>query len=209
MTLDLFQAQEFSQESEEHVELFDGGTLDLYRRFISKSESVEFFDILKKELKWTASKVVVFGKEHTIPRLNAWYGEQGAAMTYSNAHFDPLPFTPLLQTLRERLETKTNAKYNSVLANLYRSGDDKMGTHSDDEKEFRQNPTIASLSFGATRKFVLKHKKRAHKVELMLGDGDLLIMRDTCQHFYKHALPQMKRVKAARINLTFRRVYTS
>src|SRR5690606_6222598 len=133
------------------------------------------------------------------------YGDAGASYTYSGARFVPEPFTPALAALRGRLQAFTGRAFNSVLANLYRDGNDSVGWHSDNEPELGPEPAIASLSLGASRRFRLRH---AHlpPVSVDLHSGDLLVMPGPLQRHWQHTLPKTRRPVGARINLTFREI---
>jgi alkylated DNA repair dioxygenase AlkB len=154
------------------------------------------------ETPWRAETITVYGKRHLQPRLTAWYGE--AAYSYSGLTLQPLPMTPLLASLRAAVEAATARRYNSVLLNYYRDGADSMGMHSDDEAELGPNPMIASLSFGAARRFILRHKRSGRTVKLDLGDGSLLLMGGELQHHWLHGINKTARVVGPRVNLTFR-----
>lgn len=155
---------------------------------------------------WRQGSIRLFGKQVPTPRLSAWYGAPGAVYTYSGLTLHPLPFTPALLSLKETIEqTVQPATFNSVLLNLYRNGADSMGWHADDEPELGQNPVIASVSFGAERRFLLRHKyQKNQKKELILQHNSLLVMQGSTQHYWQHALPKTSRTIGARINLTFR-----
>lgn len=140
------------------------------------------------------------------PRLEAWYGDAGASYSYSGLAHEPLPWTPELQRLRERVEVAAGTTFNSVLANLYRDGNDSNGWHADDESELGEQPVIASLSLGAARRFLLRHRASVERVEVVLEAGSLLLMRGKTQQCWKHSVPKQRTVHAPRINLTFRRV---
>lgn len=158
-------------------------------------------------LAWAPHRVRLFGREHLTPRLCAWYGDADVRYAYSGQTLDPLPWTPALADLRVRIESALGRSFNSVLCNLYRDGADCMGWHSDDEASLGPRPVIASLSLGATRRFALRHRRRAHpSVSLALAHGDLLVMGGDTQHHWQHALPRTHRPVGARINLTFRAV---
>ena len=182
------------------------GELIIYHNFFSQSESDRFFADLLNNTSWRQNKIKIFGKEVNLPRLTAWYGEEGKSYTYSGITMNPDPWTQNLLSIKKRIEEKININFNSVLANLYRNGQDYVSWHSDDEKELGKNPTIASVSFGATRRFLLRHKsnKDLETVDLSLGHGSLLIMKGSTQHFWKHQVPKTAKVKTERINLTFR-----
>lgn len=156
------------------------------------------------ETAWREETVVVYGKRHLQPRLSAWHGD--AAYTYSGLRLEPLPFTPLLDTLRDAVQAATGHVFNSVLLNYYRNERDSMGMHSDDEPELGPQPAIASLSLGAARTFILKHKYNKKTVRLDLTDGSLLLMTGETQKYWLHGINKMTRSLQARVNLTFRKI---
>lgn len=137
----------------------------------------------------------------------AWYGDPAARYRYSGVEHTPLAWTADLQTLRGDVESVCECAFNSVLANLYRDGQDSMGCHSDDEKELGPNPLIASLSFGDSRLLRFKHRESGRKLDIELNHGDLLVMAGTLQHHWRHELPKTRKIKRPRINLTFRRIH--
>lgn len=159
---------------------------------------------LLEETTWREDTIVVYGKRHLQPRLSAWYGD--AAYAYSGLRLAPAPWTPLLHTLRAAVQDATGRHFNSVLLNLYRNERDSMGMHSDDEPELGPEPAIASLSFGAKRTFILKHKYTRKTVRIDLDDGNLLLMSGTTQTNWLHGINKMTRHAGPRINLTFRNI---
>lgn len=159
---------------------------------------------LLAETPWRAETVTVFGKRHLQPRLVAWYGE--ASYTYSGLRLEPLPWTALLASLRDAVEEACGTRFNSVLLNRYRDGRDSMGMHSDDEPELGARPVIASLSYGATRRFALRHKRNKQTLSLDLHDGSLLLMRGETQRNWLHGINKSARSLGERVNLTFRYV---
>jgi alkylated DNA repair dioxygenase AlkB len=186
-------------------ELADGGTLTLHEGWLAPDEAARTFVDLRARLDWQQRPIRIFGREVLQPRLTAWYGD--APYTYSGVTLAPVPWTPVLVTLRDRAAADAGVPFNTVLCNLYRSGADSMGYHADAEKELGAHPVIASVSLGAARRFVLVHKKKRDAlVSLELPDGSLLVMGGTLQAFWKHALPKDPAVTVARINLTFRRI---
>jgi alkylated DNA repair dioxygenase AlkB len=178
------------------------GELALLPRLALPLPTPEVMACLVEETEWRAETVVVFGKRHLQPRLTAWHGD--AAYTYSGLTLAPLPFSPLLQAIRSVVESVTGHRYNSVLLNYYRDGRDSMGMHSDDEPELGPTPAIASLSFGATRTFILRHKQTGQTVKLDLHDGSLLLMAGALQRNWLHGINKTARPVAPRLNLTFR-----
>ena len=161
---------------------------------------------LQEEIPWKQEHIKLFGKTHPTPRLTAWHGDEHCVYKYSGVVNQPFPWTPSLLTIKSRIESLSNgATFNCVLLNFYRDGSDKMGWHSDDEKELGPNPSIASVSFGATRRFDFKHKTEAHnKFSIHLESGSLLLMQGDMQHHWLHQIPTQKRIQEPRINLTFR-----
>jgi alkylated DNA repair dioxygenase AlkB len=176
-----------------------------YRDFFSPSESETLFRELENNIQWEQTHIKMGAKVVPVPRLTAWYGDEGKAYTYSGITLHPHPWTPLLLSIKQRLESVTTARFNSVLLNFYRHGNDSVAWHSDDEPELGQNPVIASVSFGATRRFQLKHKHNPDwRQAVDLTPGGLLLMQGTTQHFWKHQIPKTKKPTNPRINLTFR-----
>jgi alkylated DNA repair dioxygenase AlkB len=164
--------------------------------------NAEILARLIEQTPWRADTIVVYGKRHLQPRLSAWYGE--ASYTYSGLTLPPLPMTPLLEDLRRSVETVTGQRYNSVLLNYYRGGQDSMGMHSDDEPELGPQPVIASLSYGATRRFVLRHKTKPLRQAIDLIDGCVLLMRGSTQQHWLHGINKTAKPVGPRLNLTFR-----
>jgi alkylated DNA repair dioxygenase AlkB len=173
----------------------------------SREEADRLLASSRRDLAWHSEEVIIFGERRRVPRLVAWYGEPEAVYTYSGVRHEPLPFTADLVAIRERVERLSGARFNSALANLYRDGRDGMGWHADDEPELGRNPVIASVSFGATRRFTLRHRRRKDlKYSIDLEHGSLLVMEGPTQHHWLHALPKTAHEVGERINLTFRRV---
>ncbi|MBW7466112.1 alpha-ketoglutarate-dependent dioxygenase AlkB [Pontibacter aydingkolensis] len=177
-------------------------------QFFSKEEGDLYFDRLMKEINWQQESIKMFGKQLPMPRLTAWYGDK--SYTYSGLHNKPQPWLPVLQKLKQKIEQASGHKYNSVLLNLYRTGQDSMGWHADDEAELGQEPAIASLNFGGERKFSFKHKTRKDlkPQSINLTHGSLLLMQGPTQHHWLHHVPKTTRTVEPRINLTFRKVVT-
>lgn len=184
------------------------GVLELVENFIPDTEAQQMLERLLRELAWHDEDMVMFGKTIRVPRRVCWYGDPGAAYTYSGTHHDPLPWTPLLQDLKHRIEQFTQHSFNSVLGNLYRDGNDSMGWHADKEKELGAQPFIASLSFGVTRHFRAHHKKSGQRLVVPLHNGSLLTMGGVFQKHWRHAVPKEIDVTQPRINLTFRNIIT-
>lgn len=188
-----------------HLDLPDAD-ITFIPEFISLHESMTLFASFQSKTPWQEREITVYGKVFMQPRLIAWYGDADKRYTYSGVLFEPLPWTPSLLRIKNEVEKVADEQFNSVLLNLYRDGRDGIAPHSDDEKEFGKNPTIASLSLGDTRKFVLRHKQTKETHALSLSSGDLLIMKETTQTYWKHGLPKTTRKSGPRINLTFRKI---
>ena len=163
---------------------------------------------LHEEIPWERHCLKIFGRTIDAPRLSCWIGDADAVYTYSRTRFVPHPWTPALSELRRGVESACDARFNSVLCNLYRDGNDAMGWHSANEPELGDEPVIASLSFGATRRFRLRHRSDPSlRLDLDLEPGSLLLMRGATQKNYRHDLPRTKRIIGERINLTFRLIH--
>ena len=175
--------------------------------WLAAAEAGALLVSLREEIHWETHRIRLFGREVDSPRLSCWIGDEGAAYTYSGARFQPHPWPAVLLPVRQRLADELDGAFNSVLANLYREGRDYMGWHSDNESALGPHPLIASLSLGATRRFVLKHRHEpSRKLELELPHGSLLVMGGDTQRNYRHALPRTAKPVGERINLTFRRI---
>lgn len=178
--------------------------LRLVEDFIGRDEAWRLHHTLLDELEWRSEEIVIYGKPVAVPRLVCWYGDPSAIYTYSGVEHIPLPWSPTLKFLKEKVQDFTHHAFNSVLANLYRDGDDSMGWHADKEKELGKNPYIASLSFGEERLFKIRHNKTKQTFDLTLPNGSLLLMGGSIQSHWRHSVPKTKQKKQSRINLTFR-----
>ena len=174
--------------------------------FLGSAEATALLARLTAEAAWEQRAIRIFGQEIPQPRLTAWYGDADARYTYSGLTWEPRPWLPALHRLRQRVEAATGARFNRVLLNQYRTGQDSMGWHADDEPELGPAPAIASLSLGATRRFRLRPRAGlAHApLSLDLPGGSLLLMRGPTQRHWQHALPKTARPVGPRLNLTFR-----
>lgn len=182
----------------------NGGTAIYYGQILNQQESQYYFERLIENIDWRNDEVIIFGKHIITKRKVAWYGDIPYAYTYSNATKQALTWTQELATLKAMTEEITETKFNSCLLNLYHNGEESMGWHSDDEKSIVKNSAIASLSFGAERKFAFKHKQTKETISILLENGSLLLMKGETQTNWLHQLPKTKKVTTPRINLTFR-----
>jgi len=184
------------------------GTVNYYGKILLSSEEANrYFDLLMQNTQWEKDEVIIFGKRITTKRKVAWYGDSEYLYTYSNTTKRALAWTKELSELKQIVEEYAGIKFNSCLLNLYHNGNEGMGWHCDDEESLGKNNTIASLSFGAERKFSFKHKQTKQIVSLVLEDGSLLIMKDATQSNWLHSLPKSKNITQPRINLTFRTIH--
>lgn len=182
------------------------GTVLYFGKLLNTTEADDYFNALLKTIEWHNDEAIIFGKRIITKRKVAWYGDKPFEYTYSNTTKRALVWTKELLELKQMVETETGDTFNSCLLNLYHSGEEGMAWHSDAEKDLLKNGSIASLSFGAERKFGFKHKTREEKVGLILEHGSLLVMKDSTQTHWLHRLPPSKKVSGARINLTFRTI---
>jgi len=188
------------------LELFEGEAR-LWPDAFALDEAGRLFEELRDQVRWREEEILIFGQRRLVPRLVAWHGEPGATYVYSGTDHQPEPWIPSLDRIRDRVYELTGTHFNAVLLNRYRDGRDGMGWHADDEPELGRNPVIASVSFGATRRFCLRHRRRKDlKLDLPLPHGSLLCMSGATQHHWVHALPKTRVPVGERINLTLRRV---
>jgi alkylated DNA repair dioxygenase AlkB len=164
-------------------------------------------DVLSRliaETAWRAETITLWGQRRLQPRLTAWYGS--ARYSYSGMTLEPLPPTALLLEIQQAVETVSACRFNSALLNYYRDQNDSIGFHSDDEAELGTDPVIASLSVGAPRTFILRHKRLPKSMKLNLGDGSLLLMGGKIQTYWQHGINKERQPCGPRVNLTFRNI---
>lgn len=180
------------------------GQLLVYRKWWPDCEL--WLQRLVDELPWQQSRIKVYGREHPIPRLEAWLGEVGVQYQYSGQTLRATGWPGFIEPLVEAVQEQAQVPFNTLLANWYRHGQDGMGWHADNEPELGANPVVASLSFGAQRDFRLRrNENHQDTLSIPLAAGDLLLMRGALQHHWQHSVP--KRAQAEdRVSLTFRRV---
>lgn len=178
--------------------------IEYFPHFLNASVANDLLEKLQHQTPWQQDDITVFGKTHPQPRLTCLYGNEGKPYGYSNIVMQPHQWTPTIMFIKEEVEKMIAVNFTTVLANLYRNGQDSNGWHADNEKELGRNPVIASVSFGAERVFQLRHNTLDAKQHINLLHGSLLIMKGTTQHFWKHQIPKTKLNIGPRINLTFR-----
>ena len=187
------------------IKIQNGSYLHVKQFFMSK-QADKYLARCKNDIEWTQESMKMYGKVVPFPRLQAWYGDPNMFYSFSGITLKPNPWNELLLDIKSSIEPFAKVSFNSVLLNRYRDGNDSMSWHSDAEKELGKNPIIASVNFGAVRKFQMKHNITKEKIAVDLGHGDLFIMMGELQHFWKHQVPKTKKKINERINLTFRQI---
>lgn len=182
------------------------GTAVYYGPVIPRDEADRHLDYLLNDIAWENDKAIIYGKLIITKRKAAWYGDRPFEYTYSKTTKTALPWTPELLELKAIAEKTTGETYNSCLLNLYHDGSEGMAWHSDAEKDLVKNGAIASLSFGAQRKFSFKHQQTKETVSVMLEHGSALVMKGTTQSHWQHSIPKSIQIKTPRVNLTFRTI---
>lgn len=186
------------------------GVVHYHGEIMPITEAECYFNALLDEIDWRCDQAIIFGKLIETKRKVAWYGDsthgKPFSYTYSNTTKYSLPWTQNLHQLKTLVEQHTGETYNSCLLNLYHSGEEGMAWHSDGEKDLKENGAIASLSFGASRRFAFKHKQSKEIVSLILKPASLLVMKGVTQKYWLHRLPPTKKVHEPRVNLTFRTI---
>ena len=172
----------------------------------NRKQITSYYQNLLHQIPWQNDEAIIFGKHHITKRKVAWYGDKAYSYTYSGVTKQAHLWTPELLQLKQKVEEISSTTYNSCLLNLYHDGTEGMGWHSDAEKTLLENGTIASITFGAERKFSFKHKVTRQRVDILLENGSLLLMKGITQKNWLHRLPPTKKVFSPRINLTFRTV---
>jgi len=190
-----------------HFDIPDGQVC-LLHSFLPERDAWKLFDTLRDSVDWRQDEILTFGRRVRIPRLHRWMSEPGHTYAWSGIVMDSIHWSPEVVEVRNRLNTLLGANFNGVLLNLYRDGEDCVGWHSDNEAIFGAQPTIASVSLGEERDFLLRHKTRRDLdvLRISLEHGSVLLMSGVTQTHWLHSLPRRSRVKSMRINLTFRQL---
>ncbi len=184
--------------------IIQNGKYIYYPNFFERNTADKYLESFKNKIEWKQESMNMYGKQVLFPRLTAWYGDNDKPYSFSGIKLNPIPWSIELLEIKKLIEPFCEVEFNSVLLNLYRDGNDSISWHTDAEKELGNNPLIASVNFGAERKFQLRHNETQETIDIILKHGSLLIMKDELQHFWKHQLPKQKKINQARINLTFR-----
>ena len=182
------------------------GIVNYYGTIFTVDESVEIFYTLISTIQWKHDEAIIFGRHIITKRKVAWYADASMDYKYSNTTRKAIRWTDFLFKLKTKIEKLTKETYNSCLLNLYHDGNEGMAWHSDDEKELKKEGCIASLSFGAERRFLFKHRNTKEKIVVFLENGSLLVMKGSTQAHWLHSIPKSKKIQHGRINLTFRQL---
>ncbi len=182
------------------------GTVNYYGQVFGAAATQHYYETLLRDIPWKNDEAVIFGKRIITARKVAWYGDSNFSYTYSGTTKQAIIWTSELAELKAIVEKLTGTIFNSCLLNLYQDGSEGMAWHSDDEASLGKNTTIASVSFGAERKFSFKHKRSLETLSILLESGSLLVMKDATQTHWLHSIPKSKKIKTPRINLTFRTI---
>lgn len=184
--------------------IIKNGEYIYFPNFLDRDTANDFLEAFKNTIEWKQESMNMYGKQVLFPRLTAWYGDNDKPYSFSGITLNPHPWSNEIRKIKELIEPICEVEFNSVLLNLYRDGNDSISWHTDAEKELGKNPLIASVNFGAERKFQIRHNETNEMHEIILKNGSLLIMKGELQHFWKHQVPKQKGIIKERINLTFR-----
>ena len=182
------------------------GMVNYYGKIFTKAEAAHYTEKLFTTIDWKNDESFIYGKRIVTKRKMGWYADDAFDYTYSKITKKALLWTKELLEIKKITEEKTGEQYNSCLLNLYHNGDEGMGWHSDAEKELKKDGAIASLSFGAERRFLFRHRQTKETVKILLEHGSLLLMKGITQTHWLHRMPPTKKVTTPRINLTFRKI---
>jgi alkylated DNA repair dioxygenase AlkB len=179
--------------------------LEYHSGFINQRTSDELLQQFINTTPWKQSTQKMWDKEYLTPRLTSWHGDLGTDYSVSGKISNPNPWTPELLMLKEKVEQVAGIKFNSVLLNYYRDGNDSVAWHSDRESVLGKNPVIASISFGQVRSFDIRSKQNhSENYSVKLEHGSLLLMKAGLQEHWEHRIAKSAKPMKARINLTFR-----
>lgn len=184
----------------------EDGEVYYFGKIFNAEEAQTYFKWLLENVPWKNDEAVIFGKKIITARKVAWFGQENFSYTYSKTTKTAFLWTDVLLEIKQRVETLTGEVFNACLLNLYHNGSEGMAYHSDGEKDLKENGAIASVSFGAERKFAFKNKYTKQRIDLMLANGSLLVMKGKTQKSWMHRLPPTKKIATERINLTFRQM---
>ena len=204
MNYDLFSSSSDCSDAVSHIDMPDGD-VRLYAALFSPSEATQLLELLQRDIQWQQETIRLYGQVHKQPRLTALYGDPGITYRYSGITIESTPWIPALLHIKTRTEQVSKARFNSVLLNRYRDGQDSMGWHADDEPELGRNPVIGSVSLGQSRTLQMKHRiDKSKRLDIPLANGSFLLMQGEVQHYWLHQIAKSRRHLDERINLTYR-----
>ncbi len=183
-----------------------GGQVVYYGTIMDNEMATAYFNSLLASIEWKQDEALIYGKLIHTKRMVAWFGDEAFSYTYSQRTRHALPWTDDLRQLKVLVESKSGETFNACLLNLYHDGSEGMAWHSDGERDLKEHGAIASLSFGAVRKFSFKNKHNNEIISIPLEHGSLLMMLGETQKNWLHRLPPTKMLHGPRINLTFRTI---
>jgi alkylated DNA repair dioxygenase AlkB len=173
--------------------------------WFTEKESDYFLQTFISTMPWEQKLVKMWDKEMLTPRLTAWYGDPNTNYSFTDLKLDPMPWTTELLQIKAKVEPIAGIKFNSVLLNYYRDGNDSVAWHSDKESVLGKNPVIASVSFGQVRSFDIRNKAdHSEKYSVKLEHGSLLLMKAGLQEHWEHRIAKSVKPMKPRVNLTFR-----
>ncbi len=186
------------------------GLVEYIPGVFSTLESNYLLDQFIKNVPWEQKNIQMYNKEVATPRLTAWYGDPGTNYSFTGMTLDPIPWTPELLMMKERVEALAGVRFNSVLLNYYRNGNDSVAWHRDNERILGKNPIIASVSLGQFRNFDIRlQADHTRKYSIRLENGSYLLMKGDLQEHWEHRIAKSTKPMRPRINLTFRRILTA
>ena len=186
--------------------LSNKGTVNYYGKIFTEEQSEIYYVKLLNEVNWQHDVIKMFGKEIVTKRKVAFLGDEGISYKYSGKNKIAENWLKFILEIKSTVEQISGEKFNACLLNYYHNGSEAMSWHSDNEKEILKHSAIASVSFGAERKFGFKHNFTKKEISLILENGSLLIMKDETQIYWKHKLYIESKITQPRINLTFRMI---
>jgi alkylated DNA repair dioxygenase AlkB len=202
--MDQFNLFEDSEPKHGEPIVIPNGEYLYFPNFFEKVRADRYLESFIHNIDWKQESMNMYGKQVLFPRLTSWYGDNDKPYSFSGITLSPHPWSDELLDIKSKIEPVCETSFNSVLLNLYRDGNDSISWHTDEEKELGKNPIIASVNFGAERKFQIKHNQTCEIHDIILKHGSLLVMRGELQHFWKHQVPKQKTISKPRVNLTFR-----
>lgn len=181
--------------------------IELHKSWIPKDMADLLYDVAHS-MPLEQRTIPIYGQQIPMPRLTGWCNDHGFGYAYSKQETPPIPWPNELKVVRDDLESFTGKKLPAVLINLYRHKDDSVGWHKDNEKWFKSEPFIASLTCGETRTFKMRNRISKESASFDLAHGDLLIFTDEHVLEWEHCITKAGKDVRPRVNFTFRTINT-